>query len=98
MKTSEEVAATFHKYFTPALDAGESAFQHGQSPSIYWTFDLAGPTTSMGRLQREVYLPQPKLHPPTPSISHADKFMALSLDYLCPYQNERCAVRVFFIN
>lgn len=81
MKTSEEVAATFHIYFIPALDVGgRSAFQQGQNPRLYWTEGLAGPTTSIGRLQREVSLPQPELNPPALSISNADKFMALNFD------------------
>jgi len=81
MKTSVEVAAMFHIYFIPALDVGGwSALQEGQNPTIYWTEGLAGPTTSTGRLQREVSLPQPELNPPALSISNADKFMALNLD------------------
>ena len=80
MKTSE-VAATFHIHFTPAIDAGRwSVFQQGQSPKMYLTDGLAGPTTIMGRLRREVSLPQPELNPPALSISHVKKFMALNLD------------------
>lgn len=81
MKTSEEVAATFHIYFIPALDVGGwPAFQQGQNPRIYQTEGLAGPTTCVGRLQTEVSLPQLELNPPALSTSNAGKFMVISLD------------------
>jgi hypothetical protein len=83
MKISEEVAATFHIYFIPALDVGGwSAFQQGENPRIYWTEGLAEPTTSTGRLQREVSLPQPELKLPTLSVSNAKFWLSILISYV----------------